>query len=103
MKKTTFLAFCLTVSVQAYSDTFEIVRVGVDLSQQTFFVGVNPSAINSPCGRKDEFKWNLSASGIKEIETIAIAAKSMGKKLMIGVDPTNCVAGQATGFFVYIE
>lgn len=103
MKKIAFLVFSLTFSLHAFSDSFDIVRVGVDLTQQTFFIGVVQSGTASPCAVKNEFKWNLSAPGVKEIETIAISAKAMGKKVIIGVDPANCVAGQITGLFVYME
>lgn len=79
MKAKLVLCFGLLLTMQAYADTFDITIVGVDLSQQTFFIGVGQTASTSPCGRKDEFKWSLQQSGIKEIESIALAAKSLGK------------------------
>ena len=102
MKKPFITAAFLLLSFGSNAETFDITNVGVDLNQQTFFVGVTPLATASPCARKDEFKWNLSQSGIKEIESLVLTAKATGKKIVIGIDLTNCVAGQATGFFLYI-
>ena len=102
MKKLFIFSAFLFVSFTTTAETFDITNVGVDLNQQTFFVGVTPSATGTSCARKDEFKWNLSQSGVKEIESIVLMAKATGKKIAIGVDSTNCVVGQVTGLFLYI-
>jgi hypothetical protein len=100
-------ALVLGFSFVSYSfaeSPYSIVRVGVDLSQQTFFVGVSPVATNSPCTRKDEFKWSLASPGTKELMAVVMSAQAQGKRIYIQVDGNfnNCVANQATGAFVYI-
>jgi hypothetical protein len=74
------LWFAAYVSITCGPETFNITIMGVDLGQQTFFVGVDHSASTSPCTRRDEFKWHLSSLGIKEIEAIALTAKTLGKQ-----------------------
>lgn len=85
----------------AFAERFDITIMGVDLNQQTFFVGVNTASTSSPCARKNEFKWRLADSGTKEIISLALTAKATNKKIEIGTS-SNCVADQATGSFMYV-
>lgn len=90
-----------TCAFSAGVESFKMGAVGVDLTQQNFFVGVIPASTNSSCGRKDEFKWKISDPGVSQLMSIALTAKASGKNITIGVADT-CVSGQATGIWLYI-
>ncbi|MES2825071.1 MAG: hypothetical protein V4732_15815 [Pseudomonadota bacterium] len=107
MKKmilSTFVAFASIYGCHAMAgdEGFTITIVGVDLAQQTFFVGITPASTTSPCAQKGELKWNLADPGAKEAISVLLSARAMGKKIRVGVS-SACVAGEATGTYLYIE
>jgi len=95
-------AALITFQSFAFAEKFHITQTGVDLTQQTFFVGVSPDASSSPCARKNEFKWNLSDPGVKEIMSVALHAMANGRQVHIGVSQ-KCVTNQATGSHLFIR
>lgn len=101
---TILLLFIASMKSFAGIEVFNVTHVGVDLSQQTLFVGVSPSSKTSSCIGLHEFKWKLNDSGVKEIQSVALAAHVAGKYIKIGVlEGGTCVNSQPTGSWVRIQ
>lgn len=85
-------------SASAAQEVFNVVNVGVDLTQQAMFLQVDHNATSSTCSVKFIFMWSLSAAGTRDVLALASAALVAGKSVNIGVSEAGvCVNGYATG------
>ncbi|HSX52507.1 MAG TPA: hypothetical protein VLF09_16185 [Cellvibrio sp.] len=84
---------------------FKPTVIGIDLNQQTLFVGFDQQAITIPtqCASKYEFKWNLSDPGVREIYSLMLTAKASSKRVYVEIDSARCVQTQITGRWAWME
>lgn len=99
--------FSLLLSPVALADgvLFKPTVIGIDLTQQTLFVGFDQQPITIPalCATKYEFKWNLSDPGVREIYSLMLTAKASGKRVYVEIDSSRCVQTQITGRWAWME
>ncbi|WP_299007371.1 hypothetical protein [uncultured Shewanella sp.] len=95
--KLSVLSLLVAYSGAAFSESYEVKRVGCHINKSTCYVFVDRNPV-SGCANKDRsLRWNGTSTNAQAALSILLTAKASGKKVSFGQDNNNdCVENYPT-------
>jgi len=81
---------------------FAVLNVGAVRSGGYAFIDISPDQSVSDCTRKNQLRWELVTDTDKAILSLAIAAQTTGKKMLISLLDGDCLGDAARPNVVYL-